>query len=218
MKSILVLGLGRFGRHLAHELQELGNDVMVVDKDEELVERFSNIFTDAQIGDCTDEGVIRSLGVNQFDVVFVTICDDFQSSLVATSLVRQFGARQIVAKAKQDIQADLLRKIGADEVIYPEKEIAEKVALRYNNGNIFDFIELTSDYSIYEVAILPEWLGKSISELDIRRKYAINIIGVKHRDYLQPMPGPEYEFHKADHVIVMGRANDVYKLTAKEKK
>ena len=178
MKSILVLGLGRFGRHLAHELQELGNDVMVIDKDEELVERFSGIFTDAQIGDCTDEGVIRSLGVNQFDVVFVTICDDFQSSLVATSLVRQFGARQVVAKAKQDIQADLLRKIGADEVIYPEKEIAEKVALRYNNGNIFDFIELTSDYSIYEIAILPEWVGKSIMELDVRRQYNINIIGV----------------------------------------
>lgn len=218
MKSILVLGLGRFGRHLAHELQELGNDVMVVDKDEELVERFSGIFTDAQIADCTDEGVIRSLGVNQFDIVFVTICDDFQSSLVATSLVRQFGARQVVAKAKQDIQADLLRKIGADEVIYPEKEIAEKVALRYNSGSIFDFIELTSDYSIYEIAILPEWVGKSIAELDIRRKYNVNIIGVKRRDYMQPTPGPEYEFRKAEHVIVMGKASDVYKLTAKTQK
>ena len=117
MKSILVLGLGRFGRHLANKLQQLGNEVMVIDKDEALVEKYSNTFTDAQIGDCTDEAVIRSLGVNQFDVCFVTICDDFQSSLVTTSLVKKMGARHVVAKAKRDIQAEFLKKIGANEVI-----------------------------------------------------------------------------------------------------
>ncbi len=218
MKSILVLGLGRFGRHLALKLQKLGNEVMVIDKNEELVERFSNVFTDAQIGDCTDEGVIRSLGVNQFDVCFVTICDDFQSSLVTTSLVRKFGARHIVAKAKQDIQADLLRKIGADEIVYPEREIAENVAIRYNSNNIFDYIELTSDYSIYEIPIPYEWAGKTIAELNIRQQYNINIIAIKFKDNLRPMPPADYEFRRSDHIIVLGRSENVFKIAGSASK
>ena len=218
MKSILVLGLGRFGRHLANRLQELGNEVMVIDKNEELVEKFSNVFTDAQIGDCTDEGVIRSLGVNQFDICFVTICDDFQSSLVTTSLVRKFGARHIVAKAKQDIQADLLRKIGADEIVYPEREIADNVAIRYNSNNIFDYIGLTSDYSIYEIPILPEWAGKTIAELNIRQRYNINIIAIKFKDNLRPMPPVDYEFRRSDHVIVLGRSEDAVCVAGKAAK
>lgn len=218
MKSILVLGLGRFGRHLALKLQKFGNEVMVVDKNEELVERFSNVFTDAQIGDCTDEAVIRSLGVNQFDVCFVTICDDFQSSLVTTSLVRQFGARHVVAKAKQDIQADLLRKIGADEIVYPEREIAESVAIRYNSDNVFDYIQLTSDYSIYEIPVLPEWAGKTIAELNIRQQYRINIIAVKYKDNLRPMPSADYEFRKSDHVMVLGKSDDVFRIAGNAKR
>lgn len=215
MKSILVLGLGRFGRHLAHKLQQLGNEVMVIDKDEALVEKYSNTFTDAQIGDCTDEAVIRSLGVNQFDVCFVTICDDFQSSLVTTSLVKKMGARHVVAKAKKDIQAEFLKKIGANEVIYPEREIAENVAMRYNSDNIFDYIELTSEYSIYEIPILPEWAGKNILELNIRKEYRINIIAIKYKEHLEPMPGPDYEFRKSDHVVVLGKSDDIFRIAGK---
>ena len=124
--------------------------------------------------------MIRALGVSNFDVCFVTIGEDFQSSLVVTSLLKQYGAKQVVAKAKQAIQMDLLKKIGADEVVCPDWDIAEKLAVRYNARNIFDFVPLTAEYSIYEIPVLKSWVGKTIQEQDIRRKYSINIIAVKH--------------------------------------
>ena len=214
MKSVLVIGMGRFGRHLAHKMSELGNDVMVVDKDEAIISRYASYFTDAQIADCTDEGVIRSLGVHHFDICFVTIGEDFQSSLVITALLKQMGAKYIVSKAKQDIQADLLKKIGASEVVCPEREIAEKLAVRYNANNIFDYVPLTSEFSIFEIPILKTWIGSSIVELNIRNIYKVNIIAVRHADRLEPMPGPNYEFSKNDHIIVIGKSTDVFKLTA----
>ena len=180
MKSVLVIGLGRFGRHIAQRMMELGNDVMVVDKNEELVEQYSPEFTDSLIGDCRNEAVLRSLGVSNFDICIVAIGEDFQASLEITSLLKELGAKFVVSKANRDRQAKFLMKIGADEVIYPEKETAEKLAVRYNAKNIFDFIELTPEYSIYEIPILPAWAGRSISELNIRRKYHINIIAVKN--------------------------------------
>ena len=130
MKSVLVIGMGRFGRHVAAKMQELGNDVMIVDRDAEIVNSLAEQFTDAHIGDCTSEAVIRSLGVKQMDICFVSMGEDFQSSLVITSLLKRAGAKCVVAKANQEIQADLLYQIGADEVVYPEREIAEKLAIR----------------------------------------------------------------------------------------
>lgn len=216
MKSILVIGMGRFGRHLANKMQELGNDVMVIDKSEDLICRYASSFTDAQIGDCTNQNVLQSLGVEHFDICFVAIGEDFQSSLVVTSLLKQLGAKHVVSKAKQDIQADLLKKIGADEVVYPEKDIAEKLAVRYNANNIFDYIQLTSEYSIYEIPILPIWEGKSIIETNIRRKYKINIIAVKSSDNsLNPMPDMDFRFKADDHIVVIGKSTDVFKLTSK---
>ena len=166
MKSVLVIGLGRFGRNLADKMRELGNDVMIVDKDEKLVNEMAPRFTDSHIGDCTSEAVIRSLGVKQMDCCFVSIGEDFQSSLVITSLLKRAGAKHVIAKANQEIQAELLEQIGADEVVYPEKEIAEKLAIRYNSNNIFDYIQLTSDYSIYEIPIMSTWVGKTILEIE----------------------------------------------------
>lgn len=215
MKSVLIIGMGRFGRHLAHKMQELGNDVMIIDKDAEKIEPYTNTFTDSQIGDCTNEAVCRALEVSHFDICFVTIGEDFQSSLVITSLLKGLGAKLVVSKAKQDIQADLLRKIGADEVVYPEREMAEKLAIRFTAKNIFDYIPLTSDYSIYEIPVLPAWVGQSIFELNIRRKYRINIIAVKHDNRLAPMPGPDYIFREIDHLVVIGRSEDVFKLTSR---
>ena len=147
MKSILIIGMGRLGCHLATKMQELGNDVMVIDENPAIIESLSSVYTDTSIGDCTNEAVIQSLGVNNFDICFVTIGNDFESSLVITSLLKSNGAKLVVSKAKTDIQADLLRKIGADEVVYPEREVAEKLAVRFNAKNIFDFIKLTSEYS-----------------------------------------------------------------------
>ena len=215
MKSILVIGMGRFGRHLAKKMLDLGNDVMIVDKDSEIFEQLAEKFTDSYIGDCTNEGVIRSLGVKHFDLCFVTIGEDFQSSLVITSLLKRFDAKCVIAKANQNIQAELLLKIGADEVVYPEREIAEKLAVRYNARNIFDYIQLTSEYSIYEIPVLQSWIGKTIMEVDVRRKYRVNIIAVKKENSLNPLPGADYIFKPHEHIAVIGQATDVFKINAK---
>ncbi|MBO5262542.1 MAG: TrkA family potassium uptake protein [Clostridia bacterium] len=214
-KSVLIIGMGRFGRHLAMRMLELGNDVMIVDKDANLIDMMSPYCPDASICDCTNENVLKSLGVDEFDICFVTIGEDFQSSLVITSHLKALGAKCVVAKAGQDIQADLLRKIGADEVIYPEKEIAEKVAVRYNSNNIFDFIPLTSDFSIYEVPVLKDWIGKTIVEVNVRQQYNVSIIGIKNSTSLNTMPNANYVFNRDDHIIIVGKATDVFKLTSK---
>lgn len=215
MKSVLIIGMGRMGRHLATKMLELGNEVMVIDKNPEIIEGLSVTYTNESIGDCTNESVIRALGVNNFDICFVSIGDDFQSSLVITSLLKQYGAQLVVAKAKQDIQADLLKKIGADEVVYPEREVAEKLAVRYNSRNVFDFVRLTSEYAIYEIPIRSTWIGCTIIEIDVRRKYQINIIAVKNQNELKPIPGADYRFQEHDHIIVIGKSSDVFKVASK---
>ncbi|MEA4965328.1 MAG: TrkA family potassium uptake protein [Oscillospiraceae bacterium] len=215
MKSVLVIGLGRFGRHLAHKMAELGNDVMVVDKDAEIIAQVAAEFSDAQIGDCTNESVLRALAISHFDLCFVTIGEDFQSSLVITFLLKQYGAQRIVAKARQSIQADLLRQIGACEVIYPEREMAERIAIRYSARNIFDYIPLTGEYSIYEIPVLPAWIGRSVAEVNVRKKYNVNIVAIKNSNALQPVPGGDYIFCAADHIVVIARSADVSKLSAK---
>ena len=215
MKSVLIIGMGRMGRHLAQKLLQLGNEVMVVDNSPEIINGLSDRFTDSGICDCTNESVIASLGVDNFDICFVTIGEDFQASLIITSLLKKHGARKIVAKTNQEIQAELLRTIGADEIVNPEVEIAEKLAVRHNARNIFDYIPLTGDYSIYEIPILPGWVGRSLIELEIRRKYQVNIIAVKNGNEINPNPAGEYRFCPGDHVILIGRSDEVFKLSAK---
>ncbi len=215
MKSVLVIGMGRLGRHLALKMQELGNDVLVADSDAALIEQISGVFEDAQICDCTNEAVIRALGVNNFDICFVTIGEDFEASLVITALLKKYGAKFVVAKSNQEIQRELLIKIGADEIINPEKEFAEKLAIRYNAKNIFDCIQLTSEYSIYEIPILKEWIGHTVSEVNVRRTHKINIIAIKNENVLRPLPGADYIFGMGDHMVVIGKSTDVFKLTSK---
>ncbi len=217
MKNVLIIGMGRFGRHLAHKMTELGNEVMIVDSKSEIITAMSDEFPDAQIGDCTNEGVLRSLGVTNFDICFVTIGEDFQSSLVITSLLKKLGAKSVVAKSSDEIQEAILKKIGADEVVFPEREMAEKLAVRYNAGNIFDYIPLSGEYSIYEIPISEAWKGQTILELDLRKKHKINIIAVKYSDgTLKVMPTADYEFRTGDHVVVIGRSGDVFKLTSQK--
>lgn len=215
MKSVLVIGMGRFGRSLATKLYELGNDVMIVDEDSELINELSPNFTDACVGDCRKELVLKSLGINNFDVCFVTIGENFQSSLEITSLLKELGAKRVVSKANRDIQAKFLLRNGADEVINPEKDMAEKLAIRYNANKIFDFIELTPEFSIFEIPIFEQWVGKSIASLDVRNKYEINILAVKQGQELKPLPGPAYVFAENDHIVVVGKVNVVTKLTSK---
>ncbi len=218
MKSILVIGMGRFGYHLAAKLQALGNDVMIVDRNAEVINDLSPKFTDAQIGDCTNEAVIASLGVKQMDICFVSIGENFESSLIITSMLKRAGAKRVIAKANHELQADLLLQIGANEVVYPERELAENLAVRYNADNIFDYIELTGEYSIYEIPIPITWVGKTLVELDVRKKHHINIIAIKSESGLNPSPGADYVFKPLDHIIVIGKSGDVFKLSGKRKK
>ena len=215
MKSILVIGMGRFGQHLAYKMQALGNDVMIVDRNEGLINSLAPDFIDAQIGDCTDKNVVEALGVDSFDICFVCMGEDFQSSVVVTSLLKSHGAKYVISKATHAIQHEVLFKVGADEVVYPEKEIAEKVAVRCNAKNIFDYIKLTSEYSIYEIPILDSWVGKTIVEINVRKRHKVNIVAVIHNEKMQPMPGADYVFGKGDRITVIGKADDVFKISAK---
>ena len=215
MKSILVIGMGMLGECLATKMQELGNDVMIVDKDEDRIQELSVRFRNSYAGDCANEAVLKALGVNNYDYCFVAVGEDSYASLEITSLLKELGAKYIIAKASRIRQAGFLRKLGANEVFFPEQEIAEKLAVRYNATNIFDYIELTSEYSIFEIGILHEWEGKSIGEINVRQKYNINIIGVKHNNILDPMPAGDYSFNTGDHIIVIGRSSDVFRLSSK---
>ena len=218
MKSILVIGMGRFGKHLAQKMLELGNDVMIVDSDETKIEELAPLFTDSFVGDCTNEGTVRALGVNNFDICFVSIGENFQSSLEITALLKDFGAKYVVSKANRDIQARFLKSVGADEVIYPEKAMAEKLAIRFNADNVYDYIELTPDFSIYEIPVPDTWVGHSISTVNVRRDYHLNIIAVKREGLLRPMPGADYVFKADDHMVVIGQAESIAKITANPKK
>lgn len=205
MKSILIIGMGRFGHHLAANFLENGHDVMIVDENEEKLEDMVPYATSTRIGDCTSEEVLRSIGVRNFDVVFVCIGTNFQSSLEVTSLVKELGAKRVISKATRDIQAKFLLRNGADEVIYPDKDIAEKWAERYSLDNIFDYIDLPGAFGIYEMPPLKEWVGRSIRESDIAAKHKISILGIKkkHEEQMSVMPSADYIIRETDHLMVM---------------
>jgi len=213
MKSILIIGMGAFGRHLALKLVELKNEVIIVDKDESIVEEISHWVTDAQIGDCTKEEVLRNLGVSNFDICFVTIGDTFQASLEITALLKELGAKHVISKASRDIQAKFLLKNGADQVVYPDKDLAEKLAVRTSLDNIIDYFEVTNEYSIFEIPILCSWIGSNIETIDIRKKYHINILIIKNGDNIMSTPKSDYVFKKDDTMLVFGKTGDILKLT-----
>ena len=212
MKSILIIGMGRFGRHLCKNLSQLGNQVMIVDEKEENLEDMLPYVVSAKIGDCTNENVLKSLGISNFDLCFVCIGTNFQSSLEITSLVKELGGRHVVSKANRDIHAKFLLRNGADEVIYPDRDIAEKLAVRYSANHVFDYIELTEEYSIYEIPPLPEWTGKTIKELDIRNRYGIHILGTKVNGKAKLMPGASYVICQEEHLMVIGKKEDVDRI------
>lgn len=212
MKSFLVIGLGRFGNHLCQDLVNLGSEVMIIDKDEAAVQDLLECATTVKIGDCTKEEVLRSLGVGNFDVCFVCIGSNFQSSLEVTSLLKDLGAKYVVSKASRDIHAKFLLRNGADEVIYPDKDIAERVAVKYSANHVFDYFELHSDYSIFEIQPKKTWIGHSIAEANIRAKYNVSIFGIQKGDQLNMLPKPDYIITKEDHLMVVGLKKDISKL------
>lgn len=212
MKSILMIGMGRFGSHLCINLSKLDNEIMIMDSEEEKLEDLLPYVTSAKIGDCTNEKVLESLGVSNFDLCIVSIGNNFQSSLEITSLLKEMGAKRVISKANREIHAKFLLKNGADEVIFPDRDIAEKLAVRLSADEIFDYIKLQDGYSIYEILPMPEWIGKSIRDINLRATYRISIIGAKQGENTQILPGADYIFNEKEHLMVIGHDNDIKKI------
>ncbi len=211
MKSILLIGLGRFGRHIALKLNALNHQVMAIDHNEERVNALLPFVTNAQIGDSTNEEFLAALGVGNYDACIVTIGDNFQNSLETTYLLKELGARKIIARASREMQEKFLLRNGADEVVYPEKQLAAWTAIRCSSEHILDYIELDDEYAIFEVEIPSDWSGKSILELDIRKKHGINILGVRTNGKLNMNITPNTVFGHGASVLVLGQEKAVHK-------
>ena len=212
MKSFLIIGMGTFGHHLCRELAQQRCEIMAVDVVAEAVEDVLGIVVSDKVGDCTNEEVLRSFGVPDFDACFVCVSSDFKNSLQITSLLREMGAKKIICKANDDIHKKFLLRNGADQVIYPEKEAATSLAVSESSDDIFDCIPLTGDYSIYELKVPERWVGKSIRELAIRTHYRLNILALKTGTSIRPMPDANHIFEEQEHMMVMGLVEDVRRL------
>lgn len=206
MKSFLLIGLGKFGHYLCRSLAQYDCEIMIVDEKEENIEPLLPYVTNAKIGDCTSPDVLKSFGISNFDVCFVCIGNNFQNSLEVTSLVKEMGAKYVVSRAVRDIHAKFLLRNGADEVIHPDSDIAERVAKRFSRRSIFDYIELNKEYSIYEIPPFEECIGKTIKESNFREKYDANILGIKETsESPMIMPTSDHVFSANEHVVIFGK-------------
>ncbi len=210
MKSILLIGLGRFGRHIAIKLNEMGHEVMAVDHNEERVNETLPFVTNAQIGDSCNSDFLSSLGVRNYDACIVAIGDNFQNSLVTTDLLKELGARKIIARASKEVQKKFLLMGGADEVVYPEKQLAAWTAIRCSSEHILDYIEVDKDFAIFEVNIPDNWWGKTILQIDIRKKYGINVLAVRNGS-LNMNITPDTILEKNASILVLGQEDAVQK-------
>ena len=211
MKTVLLIGLGRFGQHVAQKLNDLGQQVMAVDSDEERVDAVLPYVTNAQIGDSTSREFLSSLGVDNFDTCIVAIGDNFQSSLETAGLLKELGARKVIARASRGVQEKFLLRCGADEVVYPEKQLAAWTAIRCTSDHILDYIELDGDYSIFELSVPEEWQGKTVIQLDLRRKYGINILGLRQSGRLDMSVGPDTVLDGAASILILGQQKEIQK-------
>lgn len=211
MKSVLLIGLGRFGKHIATNLSQLGCQVLAVDHREERVDETLPYVTNAQIGDSTNEEFLKSLGVRNFDVCIVAIGNDFQSSLETASLLKELGAKKVVARAARDVQAKFLLRNGADEVVYPEKQLAKWTAIRCATDHILDYMELDEEHAMFEVAVPEQWAGRTIGQIDIRRKYHVSIMGVKKNGKLKLTLSPDTMLGANETMLVLGKNKDLQK-------
>ena len=211
MKSVLIIGLGRFGRHIAMKLNDLNHQVMAVDQNEERVNAVLPFVTNAQIGDSTNEEFLSSLGIRNFDACIVAIGDNFQNSLETASLLKERGAKKVIARASRGVQEKFLLRNGADEVVYPEKQLAAWTAIRCTSEHILDYIELDKDYSIFELEIPSDWNGKTIIEVNIRKKYGINILGIRESGKLNMNITPDTVLDNRKSVLVLGDQKQIQK-------
>lgn len=211
MKSILLIGLGRFGKHIASKLYDMNHQVMAIDTNEERVNEVLPYVTNAMIGDSTNEEFLASLGIKNYDACIVAIGDNFQNSLETAYLLKELGSKRVIARASREIQEKFLLRNGADEVVYPEKQLAAWTAIRCVSNHVLDYIELDGEHSIFELTIPSEWCGKTIIEVDIRKKYGINILGIRENGNLNMNIGPDTLLHEGESVLVLGREKAVQK-------
>lgn len=210
MKAILIIGVGTFGAQIAKRMTELRCEVMAVDSNEERINEILPYVTNARIGDSTNEEFMRSLGVRNYDVCIVSIGDNFQNSLETTALLSELGAQKVISRASNDVQMKFLLRNGADEVVYPEMQMAMRIATKYASDSILDFIQLDSSYSIYEMKVPREWDGKNLMQLDLRKKFKLNIIAYRHKGQVD-VPMPDTVFTADDVVFVVGSSRDIQK-------
>ena len=208
-KSVLLIGVGRFGKHIASQLIQLHHEVLAIDKDESRIDAVMPFVTSAQIGDATNKEFLESLGVNNFDVCIVAIGKDFQSSLETASLLKELGAELVVARASRGVQAKFLLRNGADEVVYPEKQLAKWTAIRYTADHILDYIQLDDSHSIFEVTIPEKWIGYKVGEIDIRKKYNINILATKQNGVMNLSVTPDTLLTQDKTMLVLGEFKDL---------
>lgn len=211
MKQVLLIGLGRYGQNIAVRLNEMGHQVMAVDKNEKRVNAILDIVTNAQIGDSTDREFLESLGVRNFDYVIIAIAGDFESSMITTVMVKELGAPNVISRASSEIQEQLLKNNGADVVIYPEKTVGIWTANRYVSEHVLDYFDLADGYSIYEISMPDSWVGKTLASMDIRSKYGINILAVRSGEHLNVTMDPNEKFVKSQSLLVLGKSENVHR-------
>ncbi len=213
MKSFLIIGMGHFGHHLCRSLAKMDCEIMIADKEEDALEDMLPYVVSAKIGDCTNIEVLKTFDIPSFDTCFVCMGENFQNSLEITSLLKECGAKKVISKADRDIQEKFLLRNGADAVIYPEKNMAERFAVRESSEHIFDYINLGSDYSIFEIDMLDRWIGKTVKELNFRVKYNLAVLATKKGDHVTPVISGDSVFNEGEHLLVLGKEEDVRKLT-----
>ncbi|SKC43542.1 potassium channel family protein [Maledivibacter halophilus] len=214
-KQFVVIGCGRFGTSVAKTLYNMGYEVLVIDKNEETIQSIADSVTHAVQADATDEKSIKSLGIRNFDVAVVTIGSNIQSSILVTLMVKELGVEYVITKAQNELHAKVLYKIGADRVVFPEREMGVRVAHNLVSSNIMDYIELAPDYSIVEIATLDEWIGKSLVELNMRSVYGVNVMAIKHGPNIDISPDAEDLIEEGDVLVVIGHNDDIREIEKK---
>ena len=212
MKSFLIIGMSTFGTHLCKKLYSLGGEVMIAEKSDRVIESMMPYAVSAKIADCTDADVLKSFGVDEFDTCFVCLGDHFSDALEITYMLKDLGAKKVISEVNRDIETKFLLSNGADQVVYPEYDLAQRIAVSESNDSIFDVVELSSGYAIYEVSTPHVWRGKTIKDLNIRQRHHLNIVAIKKEGDLIPALSPDYTFNKDDHLLVMGHVDDLEKI------
>lgn len=212
MKQFLVIGAGRFGSSIAKTLYNTGNEVMVVDERINIINELSDSVTHAIQANATDENIIKSLGPNNFDIVVIAMGADIQSSMLCAIMLKELGAKYIVAKAQNELHAKLLKKIGVNKIIFPKRDMGANLARSLASSSIMDYIELSPKYSMVEISPLEEWIGKNFIEINMRKKYGLNVMAVKHESTINISPKATYTLQKDDILIVIGKNKDLKKL------